>query len=225
MVEFSVGDTKAQGYLATPANGSGPGVIVLHAWWGLNDIFTGVCDRLAQEGFTAFAPDLYGGRIGTTVEEAKALLNSLDWEQSPQLVLAAAQYLRNHPAATGPAIGAVGFSMGAMWASLLATELQPQDTKAVVLFYGVASDLDAAAYGQSRAAFQVHLAPNDPWATDEEVEQAERAIRGAGRDLSLYRYDGTLHWFFEPDRPEYDAVAAELAWERMLAFLKEQLTT
>ena len=223
MVDFMVEDTTAQGYLALPASGSGAGVLVLHAWWGLNDTFKGVCDRLAAEGYVAFAPDRYDGRVATTIEEAEALVGGIDHAATPRRMGAAADFLRQHPATTGTGIGVVGFSMGAMWAARLAAELRPDDVEAVVLFYGVASDLDTATYSASHAAFQGHFAPGDEWATDEEVRDAEAAIREAAHWFHLYRYAGTKHWFFEPDRPEYDAEAADLAWQRSVAFLKEYL--
>lgn len=71
MVEFQAGNRIAKGYLAIPDRGEGPGVLVLHAWWGLNDFFKNLCDRLAGEGFAAFGPDLYDGKIAVSIEEAK----------------------------------------------------------------------------------------------------------------------------------------------------------
>jgi carboxymethylenebutenolidase len=212
-----------RGYLATPAGGNGPGVLVLHAWWGLNEVFTGVCDKLAQAGFVAFAPDMFAGRVATTAEEAETMVGPADSAASP-LVSAAVQWLRDHPATTSTNIGVIGFSFGAAWATLLATALRADDIGAVVLYYGVYEGLDTAEYEKSHAAFQGHFAPGDEWTTDADVEQAEAAMRKAGRATAFYRYDGTKHWFFEPDRPEYDAAAAALAWERTVAFLRANVT-
>lgn len=71
MQSFDVKGTKREGYLALPASGKGPGILVLHAWWGLNDFFKELCDRLAAEGYVAFAPDVHHGKLATTPADAK----------------------------------------------------------------------------------------------------------------------------------------------------------
>ncbi len=80
MKEFQADGRTISAYLAVPENGNGPGVLVLHAWWGLTDIFKQVCDRLAREGFIALAPDLYHGKTASTIEEADQLASSMDGE-------------------------------------------------------------------------------------------------------------------------------------------------
>src|SRR4028118_1049343 len=72
------GDNQnARGYLAMPERGEGPGVLVLHAWWGLNDTIRAVCTQLAESGFVAFAPDLYHGHVANTIAEAETLAQAL----------------------------------------------------------------------------------------------------------------------------------------------------
>ena len=73
MLEFDINGKTVTGYLALPGRGHGPGVLVLHAWWGLTPFFKDVCERLAAEGFVALAPDRYGGPTAATIEEAEAL--------------------------------------------------------------------------------------------------------------------------------------------------------
>ena len=82
MIELKSPEGKVPGYLAVPKKGNGPGVLVLHAWWGLTDFFKGLSDRLASTGFVAFAPDLYRGATASTREEAKKLLAKLDDERA-----------------------------------------------------------------------------------------------------------------------------------------------
>ena len=110
------------GYLAGPAHGSGPGVVVLHAWWGLTEPFRQVCDRLAEAGFVALAPDLYHGKTTASVEEAEALVEALeqDVERVRGDISAAMQFLRDHEAtklADGHGkLAIVGFSLGGAYA-------------------------------------------------------------------------------------------------------------
>src|SRR2546427_8263065 len=79
MVEFFGDADKTDGYLATPAEGAGPGVLVIQEWWGLVPQIKRVCDRLASEGFTALAPDLYHGEIAkhTEMDKAAKLMSTL----------------------------------------------------------------------------------------------------------------------------------------------------
>lgn len=219
MQQLSAGDTTATGYLALPERGTGAGVLVLHAWWGLTGVFKDVCDGLAAAGFVAFAPDLYGGQTATTVDEAERLMEQSDSESQRAIVVAAATYLRAHPAVTGPASGTIGFSMGASWALLLST-VKPDDVTAVVVFYGT-YPVDLAA---SRAAYLGHFAEQDDYEPLESVHELEEQIRAAGREVTFYVYPATGHWFFEANQPDaYDAASATLAWERTITFLQQHL--
>ncbi len=93
---------EPDGYLALPKNGQGSGILVLHAWWGLNGFFQDLCKRLAREGFTAFALDLYHGRVAATIKEAESLRSKLSRKQAQADIAVAIEYLRgldavNHP--------------------------------------------------------------------------------------------------------------------------------
>ncbi len=212
--------TTSQGhYLALPTSGKGAGVLVLHAWWGLNDFFRGVTDRLSQEGFVALAPDLFSGRVARTVEEAEQLTSGLDEEKDiPPMVLGAFEELRNHPAVTGKWLAAVGFSFGAFWARWLAQE-RPDSIRAVIIFYGNGWNVQP-----SNAAYLGHFAEADPYLPDDDKKELENSLRSMGRPTTFYTYRGTGHWFMETDRPEaYNAQAAQLAWQRTVAFLHEHL--
>jgi len=206
---------SAQGYLATPESG-GPGVLVLHAWWGLKPFFKEVCDRLASEGFTALAPDLYQGHIAQTVEEAEEML-SLEQDNVDLLQDIVDAGLRRLAMLTGGTLGVIGFSMGAYW-SLVAAAGDPK-VKAVVLYYGTAG-VDFKKVG---AAVQGHFAENDPYESPEGVQEMEKDLQGAGLETSFHMYPGTSHWFVEEDRPEFDAGAAQVAWDRTIEFLRRNL--
>ncbi len=133
---YQPGTKTSDGYLALPASGAGPGILVLHARWGLNDFFVGLCDRLAGEGFVALAPDLYGGAVASTVEDATKLMRSLDSEAAQKQVVRALDALRENPAVDGGKVGVLGCSLGAAWAMKL-SRLRPEQVAAAVLSYGV----------------------------------------------------------------------------------------
>ena len=225
MREFQADGRTISAYLAVPEQGSGPGVLVLHAWWGLTDIFKQVCDRLAKAGFVALAPDLYRGKMTATIEEAEALVAALnqDEERVSGDIAGAVQVLRQH-VATPPAGGrgklaVVGFSLGGAYALDLSVK-EAEEIAAVVTFYASYSGLD---YSSSKAAYLCHFAEDDPFEPAESATEMGQELQAAGRPVTVYTYPGTKHWFFEENRPEYDAQAARLAWERTIAFLHQRL--
>jgi len=220
MRDFQTDGRTISAYLAVPESGSGPGVVVLHAWWGLTQPFRHVCDRLAEAGFVALAPDLYHGTSTATAEEAQALSEALDQDMARWRgdIAGAVQILHQHGAASGK-VALVGFSLGGAYALDMSVNLA-DDIAAVVTFYDAYPDLD---YSSAKAAYLCHFAEDDPFNLAESVVEMERALRAAGRPATIVTYPETKHWFFEDNRPEYDAEAARLAWERTLAFLHEQL--
>ena len=209
---LSVNDKKVKAYLA---NGGGPGVLVLHAWWGLKPFFKQVCDQLAEQGFTVLAPDLRDGQTAQTIDEAKALMEKSGGQFIGDVVMTAKDYLREMVKGE---IGAVGFSMGAAWA-LVAASYKPEQFAAIVLFYGN----EGVDYGKITAKVMGHYSDNDEWEPNEFVENTFAEFKKAGVDATLHIYPGVAHWFVESDRPEYDAAAAQLAWDRTFEFLKKNV--
>lgn len=224
-MEFQSDGRTVSGYMAVPESGSGPGVVVLHAWWGLTEPFRQVCDRLAQAGFVALAPDLYQGKTAATVEEAEALASALnkESERASGDIVAAVRYLRQHEATRQAGgrdrLALIGFSLGGAYALDTSVNL-PEEVAAVVIFYATYTGLD---FGRAQAAYLFNLAQDDPFEPPESVAAMEQELQAAGRQATFYTYPGTKHWFFEENRPEYDAGAARLAWERTVAFLHERV--
>lgn len=209
-------------YLATPSSGKGQGVLVIHAWWGLNDFFRSVCDRLAAEGFVALAPDLFEGRVASTIPQARKLRARPKKEPTYKTLLRAIERLQGLPQVQGSSIGAIGFSMGGHWALWLAANRPELRLKAVATFYGAR----AGDYSASPAAFQGHFAERDPWVSDSALKKLRRSLEQAPRGAEVHIYPGTGHWFFESDRHEaYHRQAAELAWKRTRTFLHKHLET
>jgi carboxymethylenebutenolidase len=208
-------NSQFQGYLAVPESGKGPGVLVLHPWWGLNDTMKEVCNRLAGEGFIACAPDLYHGQVAVTIEEAEVLSGKLNPEQAKADITEAVKLLWEHARPGGQALGVIGFSLGAYFALGL-SENDSERIRAVVLFYGTGP----REAHRSKAAYLGHFAASDDFEPATEVEGLETALRASNHPVTFYRYEGVGHWFFEPDRPDaYNPSAAQLAWERTVSFL------
>ena len=211
-------DPQPQGFLAVPPTGKGPGVLVLHAWWGLNDTMKAFCTQLAESGFVAFAPDLYHGQVADNIADAETLGSALDanYLQAKAEIAEAAKYLNERVGQAGRGLAVIGFSLGVYYALDLAAA-DPEHIRSVVIYYGT-GDGD---YSSSRAAYLGHFAENDEFEPQSNVDALEESLKRAGRPVTFYRYSGTGHWFCEPDRTQaYDQAAANLAWDRTLAFLK-----
>ncbi len=227
MVEIDSSAGIAPGYIAVPENGQGPGVLLLHAWWGLTPFFKQLADRLAGEGFTVLATDLYAGETADTIEGATELMKKVNDQEGIQHVTAGLDYLLTHPAVQGETIGAIGFSMGGAYATWLSA-MRPE-VGALVLFYGgfdYYGDLEQEGFAkQTNAAFLGHLAEHDEYESLDTARELEAALRVADKEANFFVYPGTGHWFFEDNRPDvHDPECAQLAWERTVEFLRSKLS-
>lgn len=201
-------------YADVPRSGHGPGVLVLHSWWGLTDEVKDRCNDLADAGFTALAPDLFGGRTAGSVDEGTELLASADANALAAGVSSCADALVRMPATTGSRLTVVGWSMGGslgLWLS----EREPALVAGVVSYYGS----QAIDFVDATADYLFHLAPDDPMVDDEEFALLEASLGLAGREVEIHRYPGQRHFFAEAAGPTYDATAAGDAWTRTLDFL------
>lgn len=217
---------QPQGFLAVPTTGKGRGVLVLHAWWGLNDTIKAFCTRLADSGFIAFAPDLYHDKVADTIPGAEILSTALDnnHHQAEAEVAEAALFLNERVGQSNGGLAVVAFSLGGYYAlQLSATD--PEHIRSVVLFYGTEGTMGTD-FSRSKADYLGHFAENDVYETQSNVDHLEESLKRAGRPVTFYTYRGTGHWFFEPDRSDaYNPAAASLAWDRTLAFLKRPSTS
>jgi carboxymethylenebutenolidase len=226
-IKYSAGGQEFTGYLSMPAGNPTFAVLVLHSWWGLTPFFRETCDRLAGEGFVAFAPDLNQGQIAGTIEEAKTLMSGRDFGQTQAAVLGSLEVLRDKLREVSPSpaqrpaqpLGVIGFSMGASWALVLASQA-PDQVSCAVLYYGV----EGVDFSKVQASFLGHYAEQDEWTPIRWVQQMEADMQEAGLEARFHSYPHVGHWFCEADRPEaYSPDAARLAWERTVQFLHDHL--
>jgi carboxymethylenebutenolidase len=219
MVEFAANGTKTTGYLATPAAGKGPGVLVIQEWWGLVRHIKNVCDRFAAEGFTALAPDLYHGKTASEPDEAGKLFMALNIVQAETDLRGAAAYLAGHSSTAK--LGVVGFCMGGQLA-LFAAALNPS-IGACVNFYGIHPNVKPD-YAKLSGPVLGLFAERDGFVTPKTAVEVDAAIKQAGKPSEIHVYPGVDHAFFNDERPDvYDRAAADDAWRRTLAHFRQYL--
>jgi carboxymethylenebutenolidase len=215
---------QIHGYLATPASGRGPGVIVIQEWWGLTDHIASVVERLAEAGFVALAPDLFGGRTTHDSDEAGQWMGELPLKQGVADLSGSVDWLLAHEAVEGDTLGTVGFCMGGGFVLALAAAAG-EKIAAAVPFYGVFAGDDPDFAGM-KAAVLGHFGEKDSYAPPERAQELARQIRSqSGVPVSIQLYPAG-HAFFNDENllGTYDQEQAQLAWRRTLTFLSEQLT-
>jgi carboxymethylenebutenolidase len=219
-IHIDTPDGGANAYFSVPASPPAPPVLALHAWWGLNEDFRDLTDRLAADGFTVLAPDLFDGTVLDSIEGAEKFGEELDEDKNAERLLgrasAALDQLLGLAETGGSQAGVVAISFGAVYARWLA-KMRP-DIAAVVTYYGGTWDPPGE---PSTAPWLSHWATEDQYEDPADARSTVASLSSAG--ATGHFYDGTKHWFAEPSRPEYRADAAELAFRRTSEFLHANL--
>jgi carboxymethylenebutenolidase len=225
-VEFKSNGNNASGYLATPKEGAGPGIIVIQEWWGLNDQIRRVCDRLATEGFSALAPDLYHGELAGHAEMDKAneLMEKLPQDRAARDMSGAVDFLAGHDEVRGDGIGVVGYCMGGMLSLVLACQ-RSDKVVAVVSYYGAPLGDDQPPWPQLNAAVQAHVAEDDQFFPPDKMKDLFDHLNSLGKDVEIHTYPGAGHAFANEEDAlgTHDEAAARQAWVRTLEFLRAKL--
>jgi carboxymethylenebutenolidase len=223
-VRFRSNGDDAEGYLALPAGDAGAAVLVIQEYWGLVPHIENLCDRFAEAGFVALAPDLFHGVTAAEPDEAMRLLMGLAMDRAGRDMAGAAAYLAGREDTDGLGVGCVGFCLGgslALWSATLSDDIQ-----ATVGFYpAVPWERMSPTWSRydGKAAL-IHNSEGDGGPEAPGIVAAKTAIEGAGGTVTVYGYPGTQHAFFNDDRPEvYAPEAAALSWQRTLGFLRTQL--
>jgi carboxymethylenebutenolidase len=225
-VQFRSNGSTASGYLVTPPSGSGPGVLVIQEWWGLDSGIKEMADRLGKEGFVALAPDLYHGELAAHDEMDKAshLMQSMPADRAGRDMSGAVDYLANHESVTSKGIGVVGFCMGGMLAFIIAAN-RPDKVKAVVPFYGFPQGPTEPDWSKLTAAVSGHMAEKDSFFSPEAARALETKLRAMGKNVTLTVHPGTGHAFMAPHNAlgTYNADKAKQVWPQAVAFLRENM--
>ncbi|CAN7602771.1 dienelactone hydrolase family protein [Mesorhizobium caraganae] len=213
---------EMKGYLVKPASLSGKlgTVIVIHENRGLNPHIKDIARRVALEGFVALAPDFLSPLGGTPADEDKArdMFTKLDAKQVAADGVATIAYLKAEKDGNGK-VGAVGFCWGGGAVNDLA--VNAPDLAAGVAYYGMQPKAEDAA--KIKAALLLHYAGLDE-RIDAGIDAYKKALDAAHVEYTVYVYDGVNHAFNnDTSAARYDKKAADLAWGRTIAFLKEKL--
>jgi carboxymethylenebutenolidase len=225
-VEFTSNGSTASGYLVRPPSGSGPGVVVVQEWWGLDSGIKTQAERLGAAGFVALVPDLYHGELAehTEMDKAAQLMTQLPPDRAARDMSGAVDFLASHDAVTGDGLGVVGFCMGGMLAWILACN-RPDRIKAVLTFYGYPQGEMEPDWSRLDACVRGHMAEHDDFFGPDGARALESKLQGMGKDVQLTVHDGTGHAFMGPHNAlgTFDEGLAEDIWPGAVAFLHERL--
>ena len=209
------------GAIAVPSNRIRAGaVLVLHEWWGLNAQIEETCDRFAECGFIALAPDLYHGKRPETAQHASCLAIALDRDNALREIDAAGAFARAHALSNGK-LAVTGFCLGGAFTFGSARQLD--GIAAAVPFYGVPTRVRPEQYANVQVPIQAHFARNDDWAKVSEAEKIQNVVQAANGHMDLFVYDAGHAFMRSRDKHAYHADSAALAWARTLDFLRIHL--
>jgi len=226
MVTFKSNGGTASGYLASPASGKGPGVIVIQEYWGLIDQVKGTADMFAREGFNALAPDFYHGKSAKIGEPdaAQKLMMELNIGQAAKDATGAAQYLASHPNTSSKKVGVIGFCMGGMLALMTGT-VASDVVGAVVDCYGVPPQVKPDYSKMKGIPVLGIFGGKDQWVMDA-LPTLEADLKAAGAPFEKVVYPDADHAFLNEQRADvHRPDDAKDAWPKITSFLKRHLAS
>lgn len=213
---------KGSGELALPAGtGAAGAVIVVHEWWGLNDDIRRIAERLAAEGFIALAIDVYGGKVTTDATRALQYANEMQTADALETIRSAVAALKAHPRSNGR-VAVTGFCLGG--AVSLAAAFQVEGLAAALPFYGNPK-ADFVDFAKPVPPIEGHYAADDPFVDVSRTRAIARGVVEAGGVFDLHVYEAGHAFMREGDSHAYEPVAAKIAWERSLRFLRAHVSS
>jgi len=226
-VTFPCGDgATAAGRLVLPATGTGPGVLVIQEWWGLDPGILELAERLGQAGFVALVPDLYHGEVAahTEMDKAAHLMATLPPDRAVRDMRGAVDFLVGHPAVTGPGVGVMGFCMGGMLTWRIAAD-RGDAVRVAVPFYGFPPMGDEPDWSGLTAVVRGHMAEHDDFFPPDAARDLEARLRAQGKDVVVTVHPGSGHAFMNPYDPlgTLDADLAARVWPEVCDVLRSAL--
>ncbi len=205
--------------VAPDGEGRAPALVLVQEWWGLNGQIRHVAAKLAAQGFLVAIPDLYHGRWTTDPAEAQKLMEGLDWARAMEEIAGAAAFLKGH-SRSNHHVGVVGFCLGGALTFAAASVLP--DIGAVVPYYGLASS-DKVDYSKIKAPVLAHFAAHDDWARADRARELMETMHSRGQSMELHVYEAGHAFANEARKDVFVPEAAELAFQRTIAFLHRHL--
>jgi carboxymethylenebutenolidase len=211
---------ELEGELAEPAGTTkAGGVVVIQEWHGVNDYVKSTCERFAEAGFVALAPDLYHGKVAKTKAAAAQMMGALDWKLALAEVGDATSFVKGHARSNGK-VAVVGFCMGGALA--LESALRLDGLAGAVAFYGLPR-VAADEFVHLKTPILGHFGRRDASIKTTAVEDIQKKVRSGGGQMDLHLYEAG-HAFMRVSDPEvYDAASAAIAWVRTIEFLEKVL--
>ena len=235
-VEYTADGVTLKGYLAYDSGmkGKGPGILVVHEWWGLNDYARNRAKMLAQLGYTALAVDMYGeGKQAKHPDDAGKFSSEVmkNFDTAKARFTAAELFLKKQPTVDPERIAAIGYCFGG--GVVLNMARQGADLKAVASFHGMLTAVQVAQPGMVKAKIRVYTGADDKFVPAEAVEGFRKEMADANADVKIISYPGAVHSFTNPDSTAlgkkfnlplaYNKKADKESWDDMKKFFDEVL--
>lgn len=218
MVQFKTPDgAKTAAFQILSAYNNEKWLFVFHEWWGLNDYIKKEAVKYFKslKDVNVLVLDLYDGKVATTREEAGKLMAGADEARIRSIIQGALKHVGKQAS-----VATVGWCFGGGW-SLQATLMAGKQAAGAVVYYGM-PEKDVEKLKTLQADVLFIFAKKDDWINQEVVTQFEKDMQAAGKDLTVKEYDA-VHAFANPSNPNYDAAAADDAYEASIKFIRLQL--
>ncbi|MCM1983907.1 dienelactone hydrolase family protein [Lyngbya confervoides] len=221
----TVNGQPVEGFFAQPVQADRPlpGIIAIHEWWGLNDNIKAVTERLAGEGYSVLAVDLYDGQVAQDPDQARQLMQRVMGQPQPaqENLRQAYDYLVKDK--QSPQVGSIGWCFGGAW-SLQTGLLLPDQLDALVIYYG-RLETDPQILKPLTMPIAGFFGGQDAGIPVAEVNAFEQTLNTLDKPAEIYLYDAADHAFANPSGKNYNPAAANDAWEKTLAFFAKHLKT